>query len=55
MSGADLLWALLIGFGGAFISLLMSKHLARAGLQMQPMRRNRPRNIWYTIQWRSSP
>ena len=32
---ADLLWALVIGFGGAFISLLMSKHLARAGMQMQ--------------------
>ncbi|WP_414040305.1 protease HtpX [Acidithiobacillus sp. M4-SHS-6] len=32
---ADLLWALVIGFGGAFISLLLSKHIARAGMQMQ--------------------
>ena len=32
---ADLLWALVIGFGGAFVSLLLSKHLARAGMQMQ--------------------
>ncbi|HET8760321.1 MAG TPA: zinc metalloprotease HtpX, partial [Nitrospiria bacterium] len=28
-----LLWSFVIGFGGAFISLLMSKHLARAGLR----------------------
>lgn len=32
---SDLLWALVLGFGGAFASLLMSKHLARAGMQMQ--------------------
>lgn len=35
VSVTDLLWALVIGFGGAFISLLMSKQLARAGMQMQ--------------------
>jgi heat shock protein HtpX len=28
-----LLWSFVIGFGGAFVSLLMSKHLARAGLR----------------------
>ncbi len=35
VNSMDLLWALVIGFGGAFISLLMSKHLARTGMQMQ--------------------
>jgi heat shock protein HtpX len=28
-----LLWSFVLGFGGAFVSLLMSKHLARAGLR----------------------
>lgn len=31
----DFLWALVFGFGGAFISLFMSKFLAKRGLKMQ--------------------
>ena len=31
----QLLWALVLGFGGAFISLLFSKQMARMGMQMQ--------------------
>ncbi|WP_447980296.1 protease HtpX [Candidatus Nitrospira bockiana] len=33
----DLLWALVIGFGGAFISLAMSKQMARAMLDCYPI------------------
>ncbi|HKI60540.1 MAG TPA: protease HtpX [Mariprofundaceae bacterium] len=31
----DFLWALIFGFGGAFISLFMSKFLAKRGMKMQ--------------------
>lgn len=35
VNASSLLWALVLGFGGAFISLFMSKRLARMGMQMQ--------------------
>lgn len=35
VNASTLLWALVLGFGGAFISLLMSKQMARMGMQMQ--------------------
>lgn len=35
VNASMLLWALVLGFGGAFITLLMSKQMARMGMQMQ--------------------